>query len=311
MGRSDEYDSRQGKEKPSESISKDRDLSLHDSELRYRRLFESALDGILILNADNGEITDVNPYLIDLLGYSKEEFLGKKLWEIGPLKNVAASKNAFLELQTKLFVKYDDLPLETKDGSHINVEFVSNVYKEGNKKVIQCNIRNITSRKTIENKMVFTSSHDPLTKVYNRTFFDEEIARFENSRQFPISIIMIDVDGLKIVNDTFGHAAGDKLLYRTAQVMIEAFRKEDIIARIGGDEFAVILPITDTKAVKKAIARIKYFLELNNQKNPQVPLQISSGTYTCNGPCSLTQALKIADSRMYQNKKGKRNNSDD
>ncbi len=192
-------------------------LSLEKSELRYRRLFEAALDGILILNADTGEITDVNPYLIELLGYSKKEFIGKKLWEIGPLINVAASKNAFLDLQTNLSVKYDDLPLETKDGRHINVEFVSNVYAEGDKKVIQCNIRNITTRKTAENEFHYFSTHDSLTKIYNRSFFEEELCRLEHSRLFPVSIIMLDVDGLKVINDNYGHAAGDEMLYIISQ----------------------------------------------------------------------------------------------
>jgi len=119
------------------------------SETRYRRLFESAQDGILILEAETGEISDVNPFLVEMLGYSHEEFMGKKLWEIGPFKNMEASKAAFLELQDKGYVRYKDLPLETKDGRPIAVEFVSNVYLVNHHKVIQCNIRDITERKLI------------------------------------------------------------------------------------------------------------------------------------------------------------------
>jgi two-component system cell cycle sensor histidine kinase/response regulator CckA len=124
--------------------------AIRDSEARYRRLFEAAQDGILILDANTGLITDVNPFLIELLDYSREEFLGKALWEIGPFKDVAASKAAFRELQSQKFVRYDDLPLETRAGQSINVEFVSNVYRVNNKKVIQCNIRDITHRKRVE-----------------------------------------------------------------------------------------------------------------------------------------------------------------
>ena len=124
--------------------------SLRDSEARYRRLFETAQDGILILNAKTGLITDVNPFLVKLLDYSREEFLGKELWEIGLFKDIEASKAAFRELQAKRYVRYDDLPLETKDGRAINVEFVSNVYGVNNSKVIQCNIRDITKRKRAE-----------------------------------------------------------------------------------------------------------------------------------------------------------------
>ncbi len=123
--------------------------ALKISETRYRRLFESAQDGILILDAETGQISDVNPFLVEMLGYSHEDFLGKKLWEIGPFKNMEASKAAFLELQSKGYVRYKDLPLETKDGRPIAVEFVSNVYLVNHHKVIQCNIRDITERKLI------------------------------------------------------------------------------------------------------------------------------------------------------------------
>jgi len=123
--------------------------ALKISEVRYRRLFETSRDGILILDAETGHISDVNPFLVEMLGYSREEFLGKKLWEIGLFKNVDATKAAFLELQDGGFVRYEDLPLETKDGRPIAVEFVCNVYRVNHHKVIQCNIRNITDRKLI------------------------------------------------------------------------------------------------------------------------------------------------------------------
>lgn len=123
------------------------DAALKASEVRYRRLFESAQDGILILNADTGQIDDVNPFLTDLLGYEREQLLGNKLWEIGPFKDTAASKASFRELQRKAYVRYEDLPLETSAGKAISVEFVSNVYPVNGHKVIQCNIRDITQRK--------------------------------------------------------------------------------------------------------------------------------------------------------------------
>ena len=120
--------------------------TLKDSELRYRRLFEAAQDGILILDARTGAIDDVNPYLIDMLGYSREEFVKRKLWEVGAFKNVEASKIEFKVLQEKGFVRHENLPLRTKGGQLIQVEFVSNVYLAGGRKVIQCNIRNITDQ---------------------------------------------------------------------------------------------------------------------------------------------------------------------
>jgi PAS domain S-box-containing protein/putative nucleotidyltransferase with HDIG domain len=123
---------------------------LRESELRYRRLFEAAQDGILVLDAKTGMIEDVNPYLIKMLGYSREEFIKKKLWEVGAFRDIEASQEAFEALQENEYIRYEDLPLKAKDGRLIQVEFVSNVYKVGDEKVIQCNIRDITERKQAE-----------------------------------------------------------------------------------------------------------------------------------------------------------------
>ncbi len=124
-----------------------------NSETRYRRLFESAKDGILILDAETGKIIDVNPFLIELLGYSKEQLIEKAIWEIGFFKDIAANEDKFFELQQKEYVRYEDLPLETSDGRKINVEFVSNIYLVDHRRVVQCNIQDITERKKSELKV--------------------------------------------------------------------------------------------------------------------------------------------------------------
>lgn len=124
--------------------------ALRASELRYRRLFESAKDGILILDAVNGQIVDANPYLMEMLGYSKEEIVGKELWEIGAFKDIVASREAFDELQRHGYFRYEDLPLQTQGGEVREVEFVSNSYIAGRIRVIQCDIRDITERKQAE-----------------------------------------------------------------------------------------------------------------------------------------------------------------
>ena len=121
--------------------------SLKESETRYRRLFETARDGILIIDADTGQITDVNPFLVEMLGYSHDHLIGKKLYEIGPFRDIRASLSAFQELQDKGYIRYEHLPLETRDGRRIDVEFVSNAYWVNHNRVIQCNIRDITARK--------------------------------------------------------------------------------------------------------------------------------------------------------------------
>ena len=120
--------------------------ALQISEGRYRRLFEAAQDGILLLNSESGQIEDANPFLVNLLGYSHDELLGKKIWEIGAFKDTLLNFEAFKELQAKHYIRYEDLPLETKDGRKIAVEFVSNVYDADGISVIHCNIRDITAR---------------------------------------------------------------------------------------------------------------------------------------------------------------------
>ena len=135
-------------------INKSLNQNLKASEMRYRRLFETAQDGILILDGKTGEINDVNPFLLTLLGYSHKEFLGKQLWEIGLFRDIEASRVAFDELKRNKYIRYEDLPLKTKDGRRRDVEFVSNSYKVDQIEVIQCNIRDITNRKRAENAQI-------------------------------------------------------------------------------------------------------------------------------------------------------------
>ena len=127
--------------------------AIRDSELSYRRLFEAAKDGILILEADTGRISDVNPFLIKMLGFSHGELVGTPIWELGPFRDIVSNRAKFEQLHQQGYVRYEDLPLETKDGRQIAVEFVSNVYQAGDSKVIQCNVRDITERKQIENQL--------------------------------------------------------------------------------------------------------------------------------------------------------------
>jgi two-component system, cell cycle sensor histidine kinase and response regulator CckA len=137
------------------------------SETRYRRLFEAAKDGILILDAATGEIVDVNPFLLELTGHPREHFLGRHLWDIGLFNDIAASKDSFADLQARQYVRYEDLPLATRDGQHVDVEFVSNVYRVDGHSVIQCNIRDITERKLAEKRAL--EQHATLSALLEST----------------------------------------------------------------------------------------------------------------------------------------------
>ena len=168
--------------------------TLKDSEVRYRRLFEAAQDGILILDAQTGAIDDVNPYLIDLLGYSHAEFVKKKLWEVGALKDIDTSKIAFKLLQENRYIRYKNLPLRTKDGRLIQVEFVSNVYLADGRKIIQCNIRDGTDLARVNdafraNEKLYRSLFD---NMLNGITYCKMI--FEQGR--PLDFIYLDVNSI-------------------------------------------------------------------------------------------------------------------
>jgi len=133
---------------------KKKEMDLIAYEIRYRSLFELAKNGILILDAETGKIVDVNPFLIDLLGYDYDQFIEKSIWEIGIFRDIIDNQDKFIELRKNKYVRYNNLPLETKDGRIIYVEFVSNVHLEDNQNVIQCNIRDISARKIIEKELI-------------------------------------------------------------------------------------------------------------------------------------------------------------
>jgi len=149
---------------------------LRASETRYRRLFESSRDGILILDARSRKIIDANPYMEQLLDYSRADFLGKELWEIGLLKDEKANADAFRQLQEKGYIRYEGLPLETKSGKRREVEFVSNVYEEAGRQVVQCNIRDISERKRTETETVRLKAELDAEKARLQHIFDNSPA---------------------------------------------------------------------------------------------------------------------------------------
>jgi diguanylate cyclase (GGDEF)-like protein/PAS domain S-box-containing protein len=290
--------------------------SLKRSELRYRRLFETAQDGILILDAETGAITDVNPYLISMLGYSREEFVKKKLWEVGAFKDIKASKHAFLALQKNEYIRYKDLPLRSKSGKLIQVEFVSNVYQEGKEKVIQCNIRNITKRKHAQDALLKSEAHlreqsvrDHLTGLFNRRYLEETLKREllrASRKQLSVGVIMLDVDGFKGFNDTFGHAAGDAILRELGNLLLEHVRGEDIASRYGGDEFIIVMPDTSREVIGARAELLRenvhhIYVQFEGQTFEPITLSLGVAVFPEDGPTSA-DVLKAADKKLYRAK---------
>jgi len=171
---------------------------------------------------------------------------------------------------------------------------------------VQC-IRDIGERKKMEEELRYLSTHDALTGVYNRAYFEEELQRLGKGRSYPISLVLCDLDDLKIVNDVLGHERGDKLLRRVARVLASCIRGADVVARVGGDEFALILPQADRKAAGEIVRRIMKAIEKDNAQHPDLPLGISVGAATAeNASCSLHETYKEADDAMYRNKIARR-----
>ena len=296
---------------------KSSEVLLIESERRYRRLFESAQDGILILDAETGGIIDVNPFLVKMLGFSRDEFMNKRLWEVGAFKDVDASKDAFHALQKNKYIRYKDLPLRAKDGHLIQVEFVSNVYLEGNKKVIQCNIRDITDQKQDLQRLIESEAslreqtvRDFLTGLFNRRYLEETLEREvlrALRRKLTIGIIMMDVDNFKHFNDTWGHAAGDRILCELGNMLLKYSRGEDIACRYGGDEFVIVLPDASqaltygrAKLICENSKQIQFLME--GQAVNKITFSLGVATFPANGVTSPA-LLRSVDLALYRAKR--------
>ncbi len=161
--------------------------------------------------------------------------------------------------------------------------------------------RDITDKKKAEEKIKYLSFHDGLTGLYNRAYFDEELNRLDTERQLPITIVMGDINGLKLINDVYGHPKGDMLLRSIADIVKESFRKEDITSRWGGDEFISILPKTSLKDARSIIKRIKTLCE--EKSTTEMPLSISLGASTKKSSSeNMVDILKEAEDKMYKTK---------
>ncbi len=271
---------------------------LEKSEEKYRSLFENQYSVMLILDPKNGDIVDANPAACEYYGWSYEKLTSMNINNINTLSKAKILK----KLKDIKNEKSHNFQLEHRlaNGEIRNVEVYDAPIKIGDKDYIFSIIHDITERKRAQNKIKYISFHDKLTGLYNRAYIEEEMKRLDTDRQLPISIIMGDLNNLKLVNDTYGHEKGDELIKRAGKIIEDSCRKSDILARWGGDEFVILLPHTTLKTGEKICERI--FKKANNKKD-ELMVSISLGCASKKDiQEEIFQVLNRAEDRMYKNK---------
>ncbi len=282
------------------------------------RLVQEVLDTtpnmLCLMNTEIDQFNYLNREFCEFFGMQSDELI-----HLGPTffrgRLYPNDRNIFTDHEKKI-TSTDDSTVVESDFRIVNhqgiwrwVGWRSIVFqrnRDGQPKLVLHVGQDITTLKETEEKLRFLSIHDQLTGLYNRLYFEEEMSRLERGRIFPISTIMTDVDNLKEMNDTYGHAQGDELLKLISGILRSSFRAEDVVARIGGDEFAALLPGTDESTAQKIITRIEGKIDAHNTRNPQFKLSLSIGFETSTRGESLTDALQKADTKMYASKMQKR-----
>lgn len=279
---------------------------LRESEERYRGYLENQGEGSAFVDV-NEQVIYANPAADALFGVEKGSLVGRSICDFLDEQEQAKvrqqtgfrikGKKSTYELvitlpdQTQRTLLVTASPQFDRDG-----EFFGTISL----------FHDITERKQYEDRLRYFSMYDSLTHIHNRAFFDTEIDRISQSSQFPVSVMVIDVDDLKTVNDRMGHATGDELLKQTADLLRTSVRDGDTVARIGGDEFAIILPETNRENAAKLKKRIEYRIKEYNEFQSNLPVNISIGIGTGNQNDDLSQVVRSADERMFREKARKK-----
>ena len=290
-----------------------RDLSeaLRESEGRFRHIAENVSDVIWTLDSSMERFTYISPSIANLRGLSVAEAMEETLEQamtpesLVKIRRLLTNKRAASGSGKDCFFS-EVLEVEQlcRTGRHINVEIVVSIItdSEGQLKEFIGISRDISARKMAEDRLKFQSTHDAPTGLYNRAFFDAELELTTQENRFPVSLIVADLDGLKKINDTLGHEAGDQLIKGAAEILKMAFRGDDTVARTGGDEFVALLPEMDQDGARAAVERIRNCMQAFNSEHAGPLVSISLGTATAANADEIPLALKEADERMYADK---------
>jgi diguanylate cyclase (GGDEF)-like protein/PAS domain S-box-containing protein len=268
-----------------------------------------APDAMLVVDS-RGTITRVNPAGVALFGYPEDELVGRSIEVLVParFREGHVEKRGGWAGQSGRRMMGAPLSALTalhRGGEELAVEVaLSPLMVDGERCTIAI-IRDVRPRQKLEEELRYRSTHDSLTGLYNRAYLDQELARLARGRRFPVALIVIDIDGLKPVNDTGGHAAGDALLIRAGRLFASVARGDDVVARAGGDEFVLVLPQTPLEAAVQVVARLAIVVETHN-RGEEVPVRYSAGVAVAHDGARIPSALREADDRMYAHKRSRR-----
>jgi diguanylate cyclase (GGDEF)-like protein len=250
-------------------------------------------------------VIDVNQATLDLFMAQDRNELLRQLADVFRDEMAKSFREQLIELWNGNLFHHREVVNYALDGSerHVLLQFSVLPGHETDWSLVQVALTDITARKRAEAYLEYLGKHDVLTRLHNRAFFNEELNRIERSSLRPISAIMIDLNGLKEANDTLGHEAGDSLLRRLGEVLNGATTGRNTAARIGGDEFAVLMPGCDRQMAQAQIETISELLKINNQFYSRLPLSISYGIATTDGGETLESVVRQADRAMYEHKR--------
>ena len=282
------------------------EVALQESERRFRSMLEN-VELITVIIDKSGSIIFCNDFALALTGFQKTEVIGQNYFDIFTPCEISKNAKAWFKevLNKKKFIGPNNYPIQTKNGEKRLVNWNNTLLfdLDGNVSGVSSIGEDITARRQFQEKLEHMSFHDALTGLYNRTYFEEQLCLLKEDCFTPVGMIVCDVDGLKLVNDTLGHTIGDRLLQLAAGIITSCFRQEDRLCRIGGDEFAIILPKSELLIVQQACHRIRSAVEKYNEENPEFPLSLSVG-FAVSGKTSanISEAFKEADNNMYREK---------
>jgi diguanylate cyclase (GGDEF)-like protein/PAS domain S-box-containing protein len=276
---------------------KAKEAALQRSETNLQRLFDISPFPVIITRQSEASFVKVNQATFEMFDLMPEEL--QKYTSLDFYTNPVERKKLLSKLKEQKKIQNEPLEFRTKQGKPIWCLVNATPIDFEGEACLLLGLADITEQKRIQEELRFLSMHDALTGVYNRTYFEAEMERLKNGRQYPVSVIILDIDDLKIVNDTYGHAQGDKLLQTLATVVGKVLRSEEVFARIGGDEFAILLPYADEITSRLVVSRIRDSLDQHTSKSGSERIRVSIGLGLAGIKDDLSEAFKQADTNMY------------